>query len=150
VAQLFSLGLETRAMIPSLHFLLAGIRAHTFVRPDYYAGFVCDDALDQRDSSGPFDSDWSEVFNATKERWRDVSSEVRAQVEEIRREVFLVVSKATHQHEIASYVSDDFDLICRCKVLAIEHPIIEHLWLAYQSGTFPLPKAHAAQKSNEA
>ena len=60
-------------------------------------------------------------------------------MEAIREEAFLIVSNATGQHEIASYVSDDFDLLCRCHVLGIKHPIIEHLWLAYQSGTFPLP-----------
>jgi hypothetical protein len=136
-------------MIPNLQSLLAGIRAHTFVRPGYYAELECDDALDQRDSQDSFVSDWSDLYDSTRVRWSEASSEVRGQVDDIRKESFLLVSNATHQHEIASYVSDDFDLICRCEVLGIVHPIIEHLWRAYQSGTFPLPAGYTAQKSDE-
>lgn len=133
-------------MISDLQSLLAGIRAHTFVRPAYYAELECDDALDQRDSHDSFVSDWSEVYDSTRARWNDVSPDVRGQVDDIRKESFLLVSNVTHQHEIASYVSDDFDLICRCEVLGIVHPIIEHLWLAYQSGTFPLPSGYTEQQ----
>lgn len=137
-------------MLPTLDVLLNGIRTHTFVRPDYYAALECDHALDQRDSHRPFDSDWAGIYATTKTRWNAVSAEVRSQVDDIRKRAFLVVSNATGQHEIASYVSDDFDLLCRCQVLGIEHPIIEHLWLSYQSGTFPLPTEYVAQQPNEA
>ncbi len=62
-------------MLPTLHDLLTGIRTHALVRPDYYGGLDCDDALDQRDSHGPFDSDWAAVYDATTPRWNDVSAE---------------------------------------------------------------------------
>lgn len=137
-------------MLPSLDVLLSGIRAHTLVRPDYYAALECDDALDQRDSHHPFDSDWAGLYAATSTRWSAVSTEVHSQVDAIRKEAFLMVSRATRQHEIASYVSDDFDLICRCLVLGIEHGMIEHLWRAYQRGTFPLPAEYASRQPNVA
>ncbi len=44
--------------------------------------------------------------------------ETAALSEDIRRESFLTVSRATTQHEIASYVSDDFDIIIRGSILA--------------------------------
>lgn len=136
-------------MLPSLDVLLAGIQAHAFVRADYYAALACDDALDQRDLPGRFDSDWALVYEATRARWNDVSTEVRFQSDAIRREAFLIVSNATGQHEIASYVSDDFDLLSRCQVLGIVHPLSEYLWKAYQSGKFPVPTVYEAQQSNE-
>jgi hypothetical protein len=130
-------------MIPQLNDLLAGIRTHSFVRPDYYAGLDCNDALDQRDAHVRFDSDWKHVHDATRPGWSEISPEICSQVDAIRKESFLMVSRATRQHEIASYVSDDFDLLCRCQVLGTDYPIIEHLWQAYQSGTFPLPAGYA-------
>jgi hypothetical protein len=136
-----------RAMNPPLDHLLAEIRAHRLVRPEYYAGLDCDDALDQRNSRGPFDADWAVLYNVAGARWNEASLDVRDEVDNIRREAFLIVSTSTGQHEIASYVSDDLDLICRCRVLGIEHPLVEHLWLAYQSGTFPVPAKYAGQQS---
>jgi hypothetical protein len=126
----------------TLDSILAGIQSHAFVRPDYYSSLDCDDAVDQRDSHELFDSDWLEAYDATKTGWSNVPSDIRAQVDEIRKQSFLVVSAATQQHEIAGYVSDDFDLICRCKILGIEHPIVQYLRHSYQGGTFPLPAAY--------
>lgn len=137
-------------MISTLDDLLTGIRTHALVCPAYYADLEWDDALDQRDSRGPFDSDWGHLYNATKPLWSNASTEVRSQVDTIRKEAFLVVSGATGQHEIASYVSDDFDLMCRCLVLGIEHPMTEYLLRAYQTGIFPLPAEYSLQKSNDA
>lgn len=125
-------------MFDSLDDLLAGIRADEFVRPEYYAELDCDAALDQRDAHAGSDSAWADVYKATELSWREVPAEICGLVDTIRKEAFLVVSRATAQHEIASYVSDDFDLLSRCRILRIEHPLLNQLWQAYSCGSFPV------------
>jgi hypothetical protein len=125
-------------MFDSLDDLLAGIRAYEFVCPEYYAELDCDAALDQRDAHAGSDSAWADVYKATELSWRDVPAEIYCLVDTIRKEAFLIVSRATAQHEIAGYVSDDFDLLCRCQILGIEHPLLNHLWQAYSCGSFPV------------
>ena len=125
--------------LPTLEALLDGIRAHELVSPDYYAELNCDEALDQRDSCREFGSDWMRVHRLAESRWGSAESLLGIQIDTIRKESFLLVSEATNHHEIASYVSDDFDLICRCSVLVIEDAFVRRLWQSYQSGAFPLP-----------
>jgi hypothetical protein len=60
-------------------------------------------------------------------------------VEDIRRESFLAVSRATGQHEIASYVSDDFDLIVRASLIGMTEPLLDRMWEVYERGEFPVP-----------
>lgn len=125
--------------LPSLETLLAGIRAHEFVSPCFYASLDCDDALDRRDSDREFGSEWVRAHRFSESRWTGADSIIQSQIDTIRKESFLVVTEATNHHEIASYVSDDFDLIGRCSVLALEDAFVIRLWQSYQSGTFPLP-----------
>jgi hypothetical protein len=125
--------------LPSLETLLAGIRAHELVSSCFYANFDCDDALDRRDSDREFGSDWVRAHRLAESRWTGADSMIQSQIDTIRKESFLVVTEATNHHEIASYVSDDFDLIGKCSVLALEDAFVIRLWQSYQSGTFPLP-----------
>ena len=43
------------------------------------------------------------------------------------------------EHEIASYVSDDLDLIARGEALGLSHPLLAWLWESYEKGQFPVP-----------
>lgn len=98
-----------------------------------------DAILDERDKNPDFESAWRKCFDEIERAWEKaaVSSEVSLMIETIRCEVFLDVSRATNQHEIASYVSDDFDIIARSSVLKWNDSFIEHLWNTYQSGEIP-------------
>ena len=109
----------------------------------YFADLDCDGALEVRDRDPTFCSSWVAAFDQVNRRrkLRKINAAVIAVAEELRREAFLVVSQATRQHEIASYVSDDFDLIVRARVLDFEDPFVNQLWLAYEKGAFPLPLA---------
>lgn len=40
-------------------------------------------------------------------------------------------------HEIAGYVSDDFEMIARSRLLEETHDFIEKLWDSYNQGEFP-------------
>ena len=65
--------------------------------------------------------------------WSDIEVDQEASnlLYEVRKESFLAVSRATAQHEIASYVSDDFDLIVRGSILGVRDPFLAGLWEAY-------------------
>lgn len=126
-------------MIPDLHALLARLKSQGLIQPEYFGQLDCDQALEQRDSNSSFDTDWIEAYKHTEVGWSDMPVELRTQIDIIRKEAFMQVSRATRQHEIASYVSDDFDLICRCHVLGYEPAIVGSLWQAYELGKFPTP-----------
>ena len=43
---------------------------------------------------------------------------------------------------IASYVSDDLNLVIRGKLLGLSDDLLDHLWRAYDRGEFPGPMTH--------
>ena len=68
-----------------------------------------------------------------------VEKEVRQLAEDIRRESFLAVSRVTSQHELASYVSDDFGLIAHAVATGYDDPWLNGLWMAYKANGLPKP-----------
>lgn len=120
---------------------LSRIADGTLLPPDYYVSLDCDSALDARDRDGRFDSAWSRVYERVEGLWATahIQDHQRAKVEEVQREAFQVVSRATGQHEIASYVSDDLGLVIRAKLVGLRDPLLDDLWQAYDRGEFPTP-----------
>ncbi len=123
-----------------LELVLAQISDGSLLPAAYYGGLNCGAALDARDGKA-FAAEWIAQFEAVKGRWAtaEVTDEVRALAEDVRRQAFLVVSRATRQHEIASYVSDDLDLIVRARLVGLRSSLSDRLWEVYQRGEFPVP-----------
>ncbi|MCI0681538.1 MAG: hypothetical protein L0Y71_05505 [Gemmataceae bacterium] len=121
--------------------ILRRIAGGTLLPAAAFAELDRDASLDARDHDKEFEARWVRLSEEIKCRWAaaNVAEDLRALAEDIRRESFLAVSRATTQHEIASYVSDDFDLIVRGKLLALEDPFLDQLWRAYDDGRFPRP-----------
>jgi hypothetical protein len=124
-----------------LESILNSITDRALLPPAYYRQLDCDRVLDARDKNKEFEGGWISLSEKIKALWpsADVSATDQQRAEDIRRESFLAVSRATEQHEIASYVSDDFDLIIRGKLLGLREPFLDQLWDAYQRGEFPVP-----------
>jgi hypothetical protein len=82
--------------------------------------------LDARDSDPQFENDWLQSRDILNSTWEAVhpSAELAQKVEEVQRESFLITSRATVQHELASYVSDDFLLIARASALSAMPPFV--------------------------
>ncbi|HJZ92787.1 MAG TPA: hypothetical protein VKE40_18075 [Gemmataceae bacterium] len=124
---------------------LTSVRARiadgTLLPTEYYAGLDCNAALDARDGDTEFDAEWTRTLKEIEDRWvgASVERDLKSLAADIRRESFLVVSQATRQHEIASYVSDDLDLIVRGRLVGVAAPLLERLWAAYERGEFPTP-----------
>lgn len=68
-----------------------------------------------------------------------MDAETARLAEDIRRESFLSVSRATTQHDIASYVSDDFDLIVKAAILGFDDPFLSAMWDAYARNEISAP-----------
>ncbi|WP_417763050.1 hypothetical protein [Shewanella sp.] len=94
-----------------------------------------DALLDQRDSA-PFDTAWMASFNTISRQWQsaDLASDA---IDALRQESFLASSRHTQQHEIASYVSDDFELIGKMLLLGATEPFVQHLLSQYQQNCIP-------------
>src|SRR5262249_18397892 len=112
--------------------LLMQIRDGTFVRAAYFSQLDCDKALDARDGDPEFEACWLSAFEELENRWPsgDVSDSERAIALEIQHEGFLQVSRSTAQHEIASYVADDLDLLVRAKLIGLQSEFLDELWAA--------------------
>lgn len=100
-----------------------------------------DTILDERDGDAEFEAEWTRCYNEIEDRWRtaDIDKEMAALKEDIRKESFLSASRATSQHEIASYVSDDFDIIIRGSILGMNDEFLNELWDAYHRNEIPTP-----------
>lgn|GEM_PF-1779888 len=94
----------------------------------YYSALDRDAALDARDSDRSLTAAWAAVHERIEEAWASSPPDERRRdlVERIRREAFFTVSEATSQHEIASYVSDDLDLVARGEALGLSDPLLEY------------------------
>jgi hypothetical protein len=124
-----------------LNSVLSRIAEGSLLPTRYFANLDCDAALDARDSDDDFDSAWCKVSEDVKRRCKEVgmSAWVKSLIERIRQESFLAVSRATKQHEIASYVSDDFELMAMGRLAGLNEPLLNQLWLVYDRGEFPYP-----------
>ena len=129
-------------MIPTPTEVLTRIKGGSLLPPSAIAAFDHDSILDERDSDADFVAQWMRCYNQIEDQWRsaEVKQELTTLIEDVRREAFLSVSRATTQHEIASYVSDDFDLIVRGSVLGINDDFLNSLWDAYNRTEIPLPQ----------
>ena len=126
-------------MLPPLEVILERIRNSTLLAPVDCTNLDCNAVLDVRDNDAQFEADWLRAQKDIEQRWdaTDVATESKRLVSEIRREAFLAVSGATSQHEIATYISDDFNLIGRSVALGCQDPVIELLWDSYSEKSIP-------------
>lgn len=113
----------------------------SLLSPDIIRILDHDAILDARDGDAKFETEWLQCYNNLEAIWpiANVTKEIVVLCEEIRRESFLAVSRATIQHEIASYVSDDFDIIIRGAILGLEKDFLNRLWSAYDRNEIPTP-----------
>lgn len=129
-------------MIPTPTDILARIKDETLLSPAAIAALDHGNILDARDGDVEFEAQWTMCYNQIEEVWQtaDVNQEAAALKDDIRRESFLSVSRATTQHEIASYVSDDFDIIVRGSILALNDEFLNGLWDSYNRNEIPTPQ----------
>ena len=129
-------------MIPTPAEILARIKEGGLLPPATIAVLDHDAILDERDTDAAFEAEWTRCYNEIENKWAtaDVNQETTTLKDDIRRESFLSVSRATTQHEIASYVSDDFDIIVRGSILGLNDKFLNSLWDVYARNEIPTPQ----------
>ena len=73
-----------------------------------------------------------------EESWLEVNAVLAPSSSPLSQSVFLQISEHTNGHEIASYISDDLDLIYRAHKEGYESRFVTHLESSYKSGIFPV------------
>ena len=128
-------------MIPTSTEIVRRITDGTLLSPELIAALDHDSILDERDGDAAFEAQWMQCYNEIEAKWSiaNVDKETVALAEDIRRESFLSVSRVTNQHEIASYVSEDFDIIIRGCILELDNEFLNKLWDAYNQNEIPTP-----------
>ncbi len=122
----------------TLQMVLDEIRQGKLIPKEMFIRDDLDDILDERDQT-EFEQPWLDCSERIKAAWESESIDEATvkTMDEIRKESFLVVSRATGQHEIASYVSDDFELISKSLALGLNDPYATELLDFYRSGKIP-------------
>ena len=122
----------------TLQQLLDSILRGQLLPPDMFQRDDLDDILDTRDQR-EFEQPWLACSKQIEQRWAEETPGAATieLIDEIRKQSFLVVSRATRQHEMASYVSDDFELICKALALESNDPYAADLLKCYQNQELP-------------
>jgi predicted DsbA family dithiol-disulfide isomerase len=128
-------------MPPTPTNLIEQIRAGKLLAASLFVDLDCDAILEARDSDQRFEAEWLAARESLSAKWKASrpNSAARAAVEDARRKSFLAVSTATNQHELSSYVSDDFELIAWASAVGEAPPIVAWLWESYAAGAIPRP-----------
>ena len=126
-------------MIPTPAEILERIKGGALLPLALIGALDHDVILDVRDGAVDFEAQWTRCYNSIESRWQEgnLDKDTAATAEAIRREAFLSVSNATSQHEIASYVSDDFDIMVRGSILGVNDEFLNGLWGAYSRNEIP-------------
>lgn len=122
--------------------VLERIETGSLLPASYYATIDVELSLNARDNHPTFSIEWNNLFKNIENAWECSAQpeSIKTKLYTIQKSSFLLVSKATSQSELASYVSDDLDLITKAKILGVSHHFLESLWSSYESGEFPYPK----------
>jgi hypothetical protein len=107
-----------------------------------------DAILDRRDEE-EFETPWFKCSERIQTTWEQASPDaaIRELMDEVRKQSFLSVSRATHQHEMASYVSDDFELISKSIALGLDDANAVELLSLYRREEIPGCEQHPATES---
>lgn len=94
-----------------------------------------DDFLDRRDSV-TFEQKWLADFTLLEDV--SYSADQLKSIDSLREITFKVIYQCTQNSELASYLSDDMELIAKSfSQQQSEIWTIQHLWLCYQKGIDP-------------
>jgi hypothetical protein len=129
-------------MPPTPTAVLTRIKDGSLIPPAVIAAIDHDTILDERDSDAIFEAQWMRCYNHIENQWRsaDVKQELSIVIDEVRRESFLSVSRATAHHEMASNVTDNLDLTVRGSVLGMNDDFLNILRDAYNRNEIPTPQ----------
>ena len=116
--------------------LVSAIEDERMLAEAAFSTIDADALLDDRDSNELFEAQWLRVHRKLEELWKaePIDDDQVDAVDELREVAFSAAGEASGHHELAAYVSDDFDLIGKALVLGFDDPWLNGLFLVYKNG----------------
>ena len=102
-----------------------------------------DAARNSRETNREFDQAWLTARKHVTFAAENAPPDSRSLAADLARRAFLIVSQLTGQHEIASFVSDDIELLALASLASVHDTFIERLDAGYILNGFakpPLPE----------
>ena len=93
--------------------------------------------LDRRDQSGFIDQ-WEAAYQEVEDAGAGISADQQQQIDEFREAVYMLAISQSGNEELAAYISDDFELICRHLLCKSSSKWIAALAAAYLDENFPI------------
>ncbi|AZZ90661.1 hypothetical protein EUZ85_07990 [Hahella sp. KA22] len=118
-----------------LETILEEIKSGKILGEEMFFESDLDSVLDIRDEP-EFEERWMKVYENIKGEFKaeNFTPEQLSLVESLRKESFLAVSKSSGQHEISSYISDDFELIGKAALLNRRFEFLDQMLEKYRNG----------------
>ena len=104
-----------------------------------------DTLLDERDAD-EFATPWADTYEASSAPFEQVAADqgLKARTDNVREHVDKRVYNQTKVSDLASYTSDDVDLILRYLLTDLSSDWVNALWLSYKEGAIPSGTLHEA------
>ena len=121
-----------------IHDLISSISAGQLISESTFDHEDLDLVLDERDEDD-FDAEWPRCNDEVQAMLSEasLSEQDDEALDELAQRGFMAVSEPTDQHDIASYVSDDFRLIGEALLVGYEDPWLSGLLTEYVVGRIP-------------
>lgn len=113
------------------------IETNQIIKKEYFDNYDLDELLDMRDEE-EFDSEWIRVYDILNQV--EVEQNEKKIIDAIREKSFLMAYNLSESSDIASCVSDDFEIICKAYVLDYNDNWLNSLVMSYARGEFPCGK----------
>lgn len=113
------------------------IETNQIIKKGYFDDYDFDELLDMRDDE-EFDSEWIRVYNVLNQV--EVEQDEKKTIDAIREKSFLMAYNLSESSDIASCVSDDFEIICKAYFLHYNDNWLNSLIMSYAKGEFPCGK----------
>ena len=113
------------------------IKNNDIINKSFFADYDVDELLDMRDDD-EFDSEWMRVYNILNEI--NIEDSEKQIIDRIREKSFILVYNLSESSDIASCVSDDFEIICKACISGYDDKWLNSLIMSYVKNKFPCGK----------
>ena len=114
--------------------LLIEIESDKIISDTLFENCDIDELLDMRDDE-EFDSEWIRVYNILNKA--KIENYEKKKIDNIREKSILKVYDLLQSSDIASCVSDDFEIICKAYIICYDDVWINSLIMSYINEKFP-------------
>jgi hypothetical protein len=97
-----------------------------------------DTLLDERDAD-EFAMPWTDAYELSKGPFKQIGADkdLKARLDKMREHVYKRVYNQTKVSDLASYTSDDIELVLRYLLTRMSSSWVNALWLSYKEGAIP-------------